>query len=495
MNTRPLDVRRSGVLLHISSLASRYGLGDLGHEAYRFVDFLQAAGCSVWQVLPLVPPSRDLSPYNAISVHAGNPAFISIDWLRDRNWVDDKWAEQLVDGTLDRQQVLELAAERFYASLHTQPDWALALNEFCDEHVWLDDFADFVSIREREGYRPWTDWPQPLRDREPQAIAEARSTCATRIAGIRFEQFVFFKQWQELKAYAAARNVLFFGDIPIFVAHDSADVWSQRDQFRLDEEGRPTVVTGVPPDYFAEHGQRWGNPHYNWSLMAADDFSWWRARMRSQRGLFDLIRIDHFRGFAACWEIPAIEPTAIGGRWIPGPGDRLLDAIGQEVGEGVLIAEDLGIITEDVTALRLRHEMPGMLVLQFAFDGDSGNLYLPHNHTSLNVCYTGTHDNDTTAGWFDGLGDDQKASVYEYLNRSSEPMPWALIRAALASVSVLAVVPVQDLLGLGSEDRMNIPGVPDGNWRWQMAADALSDALAADLRGLNEMYGRLTNRG
>ncbi len=367
----PLESRRAGVLLHVTSLSG----GDLGDAAYRFVDFLATAGCSVWQVLPLVPTHpEDGSPYNALSAMAGNPALIS--------------REHQVAQRLESPSALE-------------PEQQSAFASWCDEEGgWLEPFVEFTALRELHDHTPWLTWAPRLRDRAPSAVAEALAPVTDRVQALRFEQWVFAVQWARLREYAAANGVLLFGDLPIFVSLDSADVWASRELFQLDEDGRPLTVSGCPPDYFAADGQRWNNPHYDWDTMASDGFAWWRRRIARQRELFDLVRIDHFRGFEAAWHVPTDAPTAREGEWVPGPGAEVLSALVDTAGPGTLVAEDLGVITPEVDQLRLRFGLPGMKVLQFAFDGDADNPYLPRHHGEQSVVYTGTHDNDTTLGWW-----------------------------------------------------------------------------------------------
>ncbi|HET8602499.1 MAG TPA: 4-alpha-glucanotransferase [Marmoricola sp.] len=465
---RPFDTRRAGVLLHVTSLPPATGgasAGDLGEQACGFVDFLADAGCSVWQVLPLVPThDEDGSPYNAVSAMAGNPRLVS----RDRQAADGLASP----GGLD-------AARR------------AAFEGWCRDHAaWLDPYVQFTALRELSGGRPWTTWEPGLRDRRPAAVAKALSPVAKRVEELRFEQWVFDGQWARLRRYAADRGVLLFGDLPIFVSHDSADVWAARELFLLDDRGRPVTVTGCPPDYFAADGQRWNNPHYDWEAMAADGFAWWRRRIARQRELFDLVRIDHFRGFEAAWHVPVEAAAAREGRWVAAPGADVLAALVAAAGPGTLVAEDLGVITPEVEALRDRFGLPGMKILQFAFDGTPDNPYLPSQHGERSVVYTGTHDNDTTAGWWAGLDTAARRLVRASLVDPDEPMPWALVRLALRSTAALAVVPAQDLLGLGSECRMNTPGTDDGNWQWQARRGAFDAGLAARLRSLVEAAGR-----
>jgi 4-alpha-glucanotransferase len=464
----PFDVRRAGVLLHVTSLP-RSGdspAGDLGDEAHRFVDFLADAGCSVWQVLPLVPTHPgDGSPYNAPSAMAGNPDLIS----RER---------QAAQGLGD-PAVLGPEQRRAYES------WCAAQRD------WLEPYVEFTALREALGQAPWPTWEPALRDRDRERVAEALAPLADRVESLRFDQWVFAQQWGDLRDHAASRGVLLFGDLPIFVSLDSADVWASPGLFRLDETRRPITVTGCPPDYFAVDGQRWNNPHYDWDAMAADGFAWWRRRIARQRELFDLVRIDHFRGFEAAWHVPVEAPTARDGWWVHGPGADVLAALVDTAGPGTLVAEDLGVITPEVEALRTRFDMPGMKILQFAFDGSEDNPYLPERHGERSVVYTGTHDNDTTLGWWQDLDEATRHQVRSLLVDPDEEMPWALVRLTLESTARLAVVPAQDLLGLGSAARMNTPGTDEGNWAWQAPAGAFDRDLAARLRRLVEETGRL----
>ena len=476
--------RRAGVLLHPTSLPGRPDHGDLGHAAYRFVEFLAAAGISIWQTLPLGPVHDDGSPYQCLSAHAGDPRLISLDWLQARGWLDASALD------CDRRQCLQQAFEGFRRQATEAEQQAFA--EFCRQQAyWLEDYALYAAIRESQARRGWPDWPAPLRDRQAAALQQAAETLADSIALVKFGQYVFFSQWLELKNYAHEHGVFLFGDMPIFVAHDSSDVWSRRDYFLLDEQGQPTVVAGVPPDYFSETGQRWGNPLYDWERMQADGFQWWQQRMQTQLELFDLIRIDHFRGFEACWEIPAAEETAINGHWRKAPGEALLGSLQAAFAGLPLVAEDLGLITEEVEALRRRFGLPGMRILQFAFGSGPDNPYLPHNHERNTVVYTGTHDNDTTRGWFEALDEAGKKALADYLGHEPGDMPWPLIRMALASVAGMAIIPLQDVLGLGSEARMNIPGTTEGNWSWRFSEGATTEAIAARLRELVSCYGRL----
>ncbi|MHB8347560.1 MAG: 4-alpha-glucanotransferase [Acidiferrobacterales bacterium] len=477
-----LDRRRAGVLLHPTSLPGEGASGDLGADAHRFLDVLAECGMSVWQMLPLGPTHADLSPYQCLSVHAGDPRLISRRRVEEWGWLGpgtpgagDNWLGQAL------AQFERVAG----------PPERLALEDFVGAHSgWLEDYALYQVLRQEQGGKPWWLWPESLRDRQPPALAQARARFAAAMALVRFEQFVFFRQWQELREHAAQRDILLFGDAPIFVAHDSVDVWACRQYFALDDDGQPRTVAGVPPDYFSSTGQRWGNPLYQWSKMQADGFRWWRDRLRTQLALFDLLRLDHFRGFESYWEIPAHESTAVNGRWVAAPGEALFRAFREEFGSLPLVAEDLGLITAEVRALREEFSLPGMRVLQFAFDGGPDNPYLPHRHEVNAVAYTGTHDNDTTLAWYGSLPADRQAYVMDYLGGPGDAMPWPLMRAALESVAVLAVLPMQDVLALGTGYRMNTPGTTAGNWRWRFTWDQLTDGTIARLRHLVHLYGR-----
>ncbi len=485
-----LDRRRAGLLLHISSLPGSSATGDLGPAAYRLVDFLSQAGLSVWQMLPVGPTHGDGSPYQSISMHAGNPRFISLERLTDEGLLPQELGFRTTISDREKERLLR-AAWRVYAE---QGDGFLdaEIEAFTREaRGWLEEYMLFRALREEQGNRSWWEWPEALRDRQPEALAEARRRLARELDYIRFEQCQFFRQWSSLRQYANEQGVRLFGDMPIFVAHDSAEVWANREMFTLDAQGFPEVVAGVPPDYFSETGQRWGNPLYRWDRMVEDGFSFWIQRMETQLRLFDLIRIDHFRGFEAYWEIPAENEYAIHGRWVKAPGDLLFDRL-HEVYHGLpLVAEDLGIITPEVDIMRRAYGLPGMKILQFAFTGGADNPYLPFNHETNSVVYTGTHDNDTTLGWYLSLDDDSRQYVDEYLGRSKEAMPWPVIRAALASRALLAVLPMQDILGLDGSHRMNLPGTTEGNWNWRFDWSQVDEGLAHRVRRRLEIYGRL----
>lgn len=484
----PLSERRAGVLLHPTSLPGMRRQGFLGAEARRFVDFLHASGFTIWQVLPLGPTHADRSPYQCLSVHAGSIDLISLDDLVTRGWLDAAAIPDVLDDAALRDC---LALVRNYFGQAATPEEQSDYAAFLEEHqYWLPDYSTYQAVRQSFNSMSWMEWPTELRDRHAAALGGFREQNNELIEQACFEQYVFFMQWQSLRDYARKQDVLLFGDMPIFVAHDSADVWAHRELFSTDESGAMEVVAGVPPDYFSDTGQRWGNPLYRWARLQSDDFAWWVERFRTQLALFDVIRLDHFRGFEKYWEIPAAADTAVDGRWVDGPGAKLFDRMEQEFGALPLVAEDLGVITPEVDALRQRFGLPGMKILQFAFDGGASNPYLPHQHEKMAVVYTGTHDNDTTVGWYEALTDNKQREVLEYLGHPAEPMPWPLLRSALASVATLAVLPMQDLLALGSGHRMNTPGSTGDNWCWRFEWEQLPEQLAERLLGLVDLYGR-----
>jgi 4-alpha-glucanotransferase len=428
-----------------------------------------------------------------MSAHAGDPLLINLEWLVERGWLSPLKGPNEAQTTAEyRLACLEQAFAAFKQENAKNP-W-LSFIEFVEAHAdWLEDYALYIALHEEYGGVSWHAWPQALRDRQSKALAAARQRLEETISRAKFEQFIFFQQWKDLRDFARSKGVILFGDMPIFVAYDSADVWANREFFDLTADGLPRVVAGVPPDYFSAVGQRWGNPHYDWKKMQDDGFSWWIGRMASQMEMYDWVRIDHFRGFEAYWEISSDQPTAIHGRWVSAPGEALLERLYEAFpGEGLpLVAENLGIITAEVEALRDRFAIPGMLVLQFAFDGGPGNPYLPHNHVENNVVYTGTHDNDTSLSWFEGLSEGQQNHVLDYLGHPKAPMPLALVQSALASVARLAILPMQDILGLGGEHRMNTPGtVGQGNWRWRFEWKQVEDQQINELSHLVRLYGR-----
>lgn len=480
---KPFDRRRAGILLHPTSLPGPEQHGIIGHDAFRFIEFLAQAGVSVWQTLPLGPTHNDKSPYQCLSAHAIDPNFISLEWLYDRQLLKQ---DPTLSTKNNKQQLLKEAFTVF-----KQENDGDDFQKFKQQHsYWLEDFSAFMAIREIQDNKAWWDWEKSLRDRESKAINAFSDKYSDLIEYFQFIQFIVFKQWLQLKAYANQHGVLIFGDLPIYVALDSADVWANRKQFSLDKNGNPTSVAGVPPDYFSETGQRWGNPLYNWAIMKKDGFRWWVDRMRSQYELFDLIRIDHFRGLQAYWEVPAEEETAINGKWVKAPGESLLNKLESSFGGLPLVAEDLGTITEEVHKLRHSFSIPGMKILQFAFDRNPDNPYLPHNHERDSVIYTGTHDNDTTLAWYEGLDPESQDYVCQYLGGDNLSMPWTLIRTALASVAQLAIIPMQDILGLGKGYRMNTPGTTEGNWTWRFNWTQIQDNLIQDLQQLNKLYNR-----
>ncbi|MCX7088909.1 MAG: 4-alpha-glucanotransferase [Methylococcales bacterium] len=488
-----LNKRRAGVLLHITSLPGKDQQGDLGEEAFRFIDFLHRAHITVWQTLPLGMPHGDGSPYQCLSANAGNPSLISVDNLLKKGWLSaDDYQERegsIGDGVTSKRSLLGKAFINFLKIANNTDRHAFTV--FCEEqHKWLEDFSLFLALKKEFNQQGWVEWPEAFKQRDSQTIREARRRLVHEIDFYKFEQFVFFQQWQVLKLYAHQNGVLLLGDIPIFVAYDSADVWAARKNFKLNDLGEMTVVAGVPPDYFSATGQRWGNPHYDWEYLQSTGFKWWVERMRVQQQLFDIVRIDHFRGLEAAWEIPADEDTAINGSWVEAPGKALLEAVYAYTDQLKLIAEDLGIITKSVEELRDYFHLPGMKILQFAFDGSADNPYLPYHYIENCVAYTGTHDNNTTLGWFNELNDDEKHRVYEFLGFTSLSMPSALVREALASIANLAIIPMQDILELGSEHRMNTPGTITGNWQWRFDWNQLSDDKITHFAHWVELYGR-----
>lgn len=483
-----LDRRRAGVLLHLTSLPGEGPCGDLGPEARHFVHFLADCGMTVWQMLPVGPTQADGSPYQTRSAHAGSPRLISLDLLRQRGWLKAAAGSE-GDSELAKEQALRASWAGFQA--HASDDEHLDLERFSAEQShWLEDYVLFLALHQ-ELARPWSDWPMPLRVCESQALAVARRRLGGELRYLRYQQYLFFSQWADLKEYANRRGIRLFGDMPIFVAHDSAEVWARPEDFDLLPDGSPRVVAGVPPDYFSATGQRWGNPLYRWERMAAEGFGFWVERLRTQLRLFDLIRIDHFRGFESCWEIPAADDHAMNGQWVQAPGDALFECLHRRFPNLPLIAEDLGVITEAVESLRKKYQLPGMKVLQFAFSGDPDNPYLPHHHSRDAVVYTGTHDNDTTLGWYQGLDESMRAEVDDFLGHSLESMPWPLIRCALASRAHLAIIPMQDLLGLDGGHRMNTPGTAEGNWGWRFAWSQVPGELARRVRRQVRQYGRM----
>ncbi len=499
---REVNLARSGgLLLHPTSLPGPHGIGDLGPAARQWIDFVAAAGCGWWQVLPLGPTGYRDSPYQPFSSFAGNPLLVSPEGLvADGLLAPEDLAEAPPSFAADRPvdfgaviawklPLLDKAAARMAAGHMLAAEFAAFRQR---EAGWLEDLALFMALKEARGGGPWVDWPAPLRDAEPQALREARAARATTTHRHAFRQWAFARQWAALRGHAHARGVSILGDAPIFVAHDSADVWAHRGLFQLDGAGRPTVVAGVPPDYFAKTGQLWGNPLYRWDAHAADGYAWWIARMKSTLRLVDRVRLDHFRGFAAAWEVPTSAKPAETGRWVAGPGEEFLTALERGLGGLPIVAEDLGEITPDVVALREKFGLPGMRILQFAFSGPD-NPFLPHHYVPDTVVYTGTHDNDTVAGWFAGAPATDRKFLERYREPSTGSVPWDLIRMGWASVAALAVTTPQDLLELGPEGRVNFPGREKGNWTWRLPPEFFADAapvLAAKLRDLGALFGR-----
>ena len=491
--------RASGVLLHPTSLPGPHGSGDFGADARHFVDWLVAGGQRLWQILPLGGIGAGNSPYMSSSAFAGNVLLIDLADLQTQGWLE---ADDLTPPPALQAQRVDYAAvvpfrmarlERAAACFARDgtPPQRAALAEFvAAQRAWLDDYALFMALCEAHAWRDWCDWPPALAARQPAALAAARAEHAQRIHFWQFCQWVFFRQWLALKAYANERGVEIVGDAPIFIAHQSAEVWANQTLFELGPDGRPTVVAGVPPDYFSATGQRWGNPLYRWSEHAEDGYAWWVDRVRRTLELVDIVRIDHFRGFAGYWEIPASAPTAVLGRWVPGPGEALFKAIARALGPVPIIAEDLGVITPDVEALRKKFGFPGMRILQFAFAGDASDRFLPHNHENDTVVYPGTHDNDTVAGWWAGATDHERHFARGYLATDGHDMPWTMIRAAMASVADTAVHPMQDVLALPTECRMNFPGQSEGWWAWRFQWSQVHPWHAGRLAELVRLYGR-----
>ncbi|OIN90856.1 MAG: 4-alpha-glucanotransferase [Comamonadaceae bacterium CG1_02_60_18] len=491
-----LSQRRAGVLLHPTSLPGPHGSGDLGPNAYYFVDWLHSAGQTLWQTLPLGPVGPGYSPYMGSSAFAGSPMLVALEPLLQSGWLHaDAVAADFDALQVDFERVLpwRLALLRqafagFEAQASAPERLALADWAASQQH-WLDDYALFMALDQAYAPALWPQWPQGVAQRQPQAMAAARKTHATEVSFWTFVQWQFDVQWQALKNYAHGKGVQMVGDLPIFVAHHSADCWARPDLYVLDARGQPSVVAGVPPDFFSATGQRWGNPLYNWQAMHDDGYAWWVARVRRQLALADVIRIDHFRGFADYWEIPADEPTAVNGRWRAGPGMALFNALTAALGRLPIIAEDLGIITPEVVALREQTGFPGMRVLEFAFSGDAGHPFLPHNFVPNTVVYTGTHDNDTVLGWWATCTPHERALALQYLGSDGTDMHWALIRAAWLSVARLALCQFQDVLGLDGSHRMNTPGTM-GCWRWRFAWEGVGPQVAQRLARLTAVSGR-----
>ncbi len=483
--------RAAGILLHPTSLPGAHGIGDLGVEAHRFLDFMSDAGLTIWQMLPLGPTGYGDSPYQCFSAFAGNPLLIEVPGAARTFDAHTVEFEKVIG---HKRMLLEAACDRF------PPDDRY--DAFVTANMeWLPDFALFTALKQVFGGVAWTEWDADIAAREPEAMRRWRQTLDVQIDRVQMQQYFFFAQYYNLKQAAAARGIQLMGDLPIYVAHDSADVWANPTLFKLDAAGRPLVQAGVPPDYFSATGQLWGNPIYDWDAMRADGFAWWIKRMRASFQLFDLVRLDHFRGFEAYWEVPGDATTAIDGRWVQSPGEELFDAIARALGELPIVAEDLGLITPEVKALRRRYDFPGMAILQFAFGNDgSATDFTPHNYPREIVVYTGTHDNDTTVGWWtQGAGDSTRSAddvaterdyAMRYLHTDGTDIHWVMIRTALASVANTVLIPMQDVLGLGGEARMNLPGRQAGNWGFRFAWDQITPEITRRLAMLVDTYDR-----
>ena len=494
--------RSGGILLHPSSLPGPYGIGDVGPEAYRFVDWLASSGCKLWQVLPLGPTGYGDSPYQCFSAFAGNPYLISFDaliedgFLRENDFAD---LPEFQPARVEYGQLIPWKLQILQTAFSRLPSASDQVREEFDRFraenaAWLEDYALFMALKEANGGGPWSDWDEALRKREPSVMERARSEYQSDILRHSFYQFLFFRQWHKLRAYASKRDIQIIGDIPIFIAYDSADAWANPELFFLDETSLPTVVAGVPPDYFSVTGQLWGNPLYRWDVHKASGYAWWLERFRSVLNFVDIVRLDHFRGFAGYYEIPYGAPTAETGQWRTGPGKDFFSTVSREFSGSEnstlpIIAEDLGVITPDVVALRDGFNLPGMKILQFGFTG-ADNAFLPHNYRTNCVAYTGTHDNDTAIGWLDSAPPEERTFALRYLHSDGSDFAWDLIREVWSSVAVYAIAPMQDVLSLGTEARMNYPSRLGGNWEWRMGADDMNEALAERLHEFNELYLR-----
>jgi 4-alpha-glucanotransferase len=496
--------RSSGLLMHITSLPSAGGIGDLGPAAYAFANFLHSAGQRIWQVLPLNPTGYGNSPYGALSAFAGNPWMVSLEVLVDWGWLRHDRLTELdrQTGRVDFDEVvrskvplLEEAARNFLekgsAASHDDGRWA-RFEQYCEEQrAWLNDYAAFEVLRRVNGGKLWVEWAAEYARRDPEAMRQFELDHGQQLAVVQAIQFAFDEQWSHLRSYCAARQIKLMGDIAIFVSYDSADVWTHPDIFELDDDLTPVNVSGVPPDYFSATGQRWGNPLYRWDKLEAQGFDWWVARVRRATELYDMTRLDHFRGFEAYWSIPGQDDTAVNGRWITAPGKELFQALERELAKLPFIAEDLGVITQEVDALRREFNFPGMRILQFGFGNRGAHAYLPHRYEPNTCVYTGTHDNDTTLGWWQhGAGIADKEAVETYLKPGPDGIVWAMIRAAATSVADICLIPTQDVLGLGSEARMNIPSAANGNWSWRCAAELLTQEVAEKLAALTVVTDR-----
>jgi 4-alpha-glucanotransferase len=494
-----ISARASGILLHPTSLPGQFGSGDLGTGSYKFVDWLVSAGQTYWQMLPLGEVGAGNSPYASNSAFAGNHLMIDLEELVKQGWLDASDLIPNPEFNADRVHFdlvkpyrierLQRAALRFFSSPRNSAHSEYI--EFCiSEKHWLDDLALFKAIEHHEQFQAWNHWPEELVRREPRALAEARLRYVDEIEFHKFCQWCFYRQWFLLKSYANARGIRIIGDVPIFVSYQSADVWEHQALFELDASGNPIVVAGVPPDYFSETGQLWGNPLYRWDVHARTGYTWWIKRLEQAFRLFDLVRIDHFRGFANYWATPAGAPNAIGGKWMPGPGENLFEAFQQAFGELPIIAEDLGLITPNVIELRDKFNLPGMRILQFAFGDNDSNYFLPHHYIANTVAYTGTHDNDTSLGWWNSATEHEKKFALSYLGSEGKEINWDMIDALSASAANTVVFPLQDVMGLNSEHRMNFPGTPLGNWEWRFSWNWLQNWQTEKLEGLTASHHR-----
>lgn len=493
--------RKSGILLHPTSLPGKYGIGTIGQHAYSFIDFLVASGQKIWQTCPLGHTGFGDSPYQCFSAFAGNPLLINLEefviegFLNPRDLtIDDQFNDESVDfGAVFNwkypllRKACDLFIEKAGKSLKRQFERFIT-----EENNWLHDYALFMALKDFNGGKAWHEWSDDFKLRNPDAINDFEEKYQSDIIFYKFIQFFFFKQWSQLKAYANQNYIEIIGDIPLYVAYDSAEAWANPELFLFDEDKKPTMVAGVPPDYFSETGQLWGNPIYNWEYMQDNHFEWWKSRIRASLKLADIIRIDHFRGLAAYWAVPYGSENAINGQWYPSPGRELFEALEYEFGKLPILAEDLGVITEDVTALRDMFELPGMKILQFAFDSDEDNSanFFPHVYDKNSVVYTGTHDNDTVIGWFDKAKDIDKKYALKYLNTTEKNLSLAFLRAAWSSTAVFAIAPMQDILGLDSKARMNTPGILGGNWQWRVTPEQLSSKVSDMLNELTKIYQR-----
>jgi len=492
--------RASGILFHPTSLPGEYGIGDLGDAAYRFIDFLNDSSQRLWQIMPLGPTGYGDSPYACFSAFAGNPMLISLEKLREEGLLAQQYltnAPSFPEDKVDYGPVIEFRFQllkRSFDNFKIMGDQSLTVEfeGFCTENQpWLDDYALFMALKETHRGASWDNWGWELATRQPDVLKRWQRRLEEQILAHKFYQYLFFKQWAALKQYANQNGIKIIGDIPIFVAYDSADVWSNPDLFYLDENGKPTVVAGVPPDYFSATGQLWGNPLYRWDVIAKTGYAWWIERIKACLATVDILRIDHFRGFESYWEVPFSERNAVHGRWVKGPGAELFNAVEAALGSLPIIAEDLGFITPEVDALRESLEFPGMRVLQFAFSSDASNRYLPHNYPRNCVVYTGTHDNDTTMGWFNGSSTElERKRALQYMGTNGRQFNWEFIKLAMRSVANTAIIPLQDLMGLGTEARMNLPSRLGGNWEWRYRPEMLTDEIKIKLKEITELYGR-----